>query len=381
MAKTFRIWGASGGNSGISTRGDTLVNMTNDGVDLNEIWDEVAEVLRLWNSERKSITDILSFQTTVVADAVPQSYTSDSFEEATEFGTPRSVRPPSDYLKLGYTFKDWDLALRSSWKFLREATSDQVQAGVTRILEADNKLTTGTIMQRLFDPTQRTNEWGATCYGLWNNDGMIPPPYLGKTFDGTHTHYLVNMSTVLGPTDVEAMINHVKEHGYGVHPATTMLILLNPTDFEASGISAWRANVEVDTNEFPKWDFVPSALMPAWISNETIHGPTPNADYNGLQVWGSYGGALVIKSYYVPAGYAAVVATDGPNGAGNPVGFRQHVNPAYQGLRHIPGTGPYPIVESFFARGFGVGVRHRSAAVVCQIKASGSYTAPTTIPT
>ena len=121
--------------------------------------------------------------------------------------------------------------------------------------------------------------------------------------------------------------------------------------------------------------------MPAWISNETVHGSVPDSQYNGLDVWGSYGGALVIKSYYVPSGYAAVIATDGPNGSANPVGFRQHVNTAYQGLRHIPGTGPYPIVESFFARGFGVGVRHRSAAVVCQIKASGSYTAPTTIPT
>ena len=230
---------------GISTRGDVLVNVTADGVDLNEIWDEVQEVLELWNNERKSITDLLSFQTTVVADAVPQSITSDSFEEATELGTPRSVRPPSDYLKLGYTFRDYDLALRSSWKFLREATAEQVQAGVTRILESDNKLTTGTIMSRLFNPALQTNSWGTPCYGLWNADGMIPPPYLGKTFDGTHTHYLVNMSTVLGPTDIEAMINHVQEHGYGLHSATTMLILLNPTDFETSGISAWRANVEV----------------------------------------------------------------------------------------------------------------------------------------
>jgi hypothetical protein len=95
-----------------------------------------------------------------------------------------------------------------------------------------------------------------------------------------------------------------------------------------------------------------------------------------FDVSGSYGGALVIKSYYVPSGYVAVVATGGPNDSGNPVGFREHVNPAYQGLRHIPGRGPYPIQESFFARGFGVGVRHRSAAAIAQIKSSGSYTAP-----
>ena len=64
-------------------------------------------------------------------------------------------------------------------------------------------------------------------------------------------------------------------------------------------------------------------------------------------------------------------------GGSNPVGFREHVNPAYQGLRHIPDNGPYPIQSSFFGRGFGTGVRHRGAAVVCQITTNGSYTAPT----
>jgi len=71
-----------------------------------------------------------------------------------------------------------------------------------------------------------------------------------------------------------------------------------------------------------------------------------------------------------------VAATGGLDSDMNPVGFRHHVNPAYQGLRHIPGNGPYPLVESFFARGFGVGVRHRGAAVVMQVTASSTYTPP-----
>ncbi|MCB8043602.1 hypothetical protein JM654_03680 [Microbacterium oxydans] len=37
----------------------------------------------------------------------------------------------------------------------------------------------------------------------------------------------------------------------------------------------------------------------------------------------------------------------------------------------------YPLVNSYFTRGFGVGVRHRGAAAVMQIKASGSYQNPT----
>jgi hypothetical protein len=59
------------------------------------------------------------------------------------------------------------------------------------------------------------------------------------------------------------------------------------------------------------------------------------------------------------------------------IGVRQHVNAAYQGLRQIAGKVPaYPLQDSFFSRGFGVGVRHRGAAAVMQIKASGSYTGP-----
>lgn len=371
---------------GISTNGDVLVNQTADGVDLNDIWAEVQEVLELYNAERTSIANLLNYRTINAADAIPQSISSDSFEEATEFGIPRAIRPPSDVLKLGYSFKDFDISLRATWKFLRSATAEQVQAQITRVLEADNKLTNGTVLNRLFNPATVFNEWGHTCYGLWNADGMAPPPYLGAEFTGSHSHYLVSGSTVLDAQDVEAMIHHVQEHGYGL-PGTsnsaTLLLLANPLDVDAAAMTAWRAGVEYRSGiPTPKHDFIPSALMPAWISNETIHGPIPKADLYGLQVWGSYGSALLIQSNYVPRGYVALVATGGPNSTDNPIGFREHVNPAYRGLRHIPGHWQgYPLQDSFFARGFGVGTRHRGAAVVCQITTNVSYTAPTTIAT
>jgi hypothetical protein len=184
----------------------------------------------------------------------------------------------------------------------------------------------------------------------------------------------------LDAADVEVMIQHVIEHGYLYYQASQLILLLNPNDFTSSEISSWRAGVEYRTGQVPQHDFIPSALMPAYISNEFIHGPTPASDYQGLHVWGSYANALVIQTNFIPANYAVVLATGGPNSDANPVGFREHVNPAYQGLRHIPGNGPYPIVDSFFARGFGVGTRHRGAAVAIQITANTTYTPPV-IPT
>ena len=99
----------------------------------------------------------------------------------------------------------------------------------------------------------------------------------------------------------------------------------------------------------------------------------------GLQVLGSYGDAWLIQSHYVPSGYVIVAATGGLDSDMNPVGFREHVNAAYHGLRQIPGRGPYPLQDSFYAgvRGFGVGARHRGAAVVMQVTTNTSYTAPT----
>lgn len=79
----------------------------------------------------------------------------------------------------------------------------------------------------------------------------------------------------------------------------------------------------------------------------------------------------------VPDGYLLTVATSGANSPNNVVGVRHHANPTYRGLRQIPGPGQYPLVRMEYARAFGVGVRHRGAAVVTQIKASGSYDAPT----
>ena len=304
---------------GISTLGDVLVNVTADGVDLNQIWAEIQQVLEMYNHERSAVVQLLSFPTTLVADAVPQSISSDSFEEATEFGVPRAIRPPSDVLKLGYQFKDFDISLRATWKFLRAATAQQVEAQVTRCLEADNKLVTGTILRRLFTSATELNDWQHTCYGLWNADGMVPPPYLGKTFDGTHHHYLTSGSTVIDSQDIEDMIHHVREHGYGTTVGSQFLIFAHPDDVESATMTAWRAGIEHRTGgPLPKYDFIPSALMPAWISQETVHGPVPTSNYNGLQVWGSYAGALLIQSNFVPKGWVAVAASDGPNSASQP---------------------------------------------------------------
>lgn len=364
-----------GGEGGYATEGDVLVNVTADGVDLNAIWAEVAAVVKSWNAERSALTNLLTFNTTNTADAIPQSRSSDSFEEASEYGEPEAIRPPSDHALMGYTFKDYDKASRWTWKFLRDSTAEQVRAVANYALDMDNRLTTGTILQRLFDPIQGENEWGHPVYGLYNGDSMVPPAYLGKDFSAPHSHYIVSEGEQIDSADLEAAIRKVTEHGFGMEPNSRLLALMNPAQAEV--VSTFKAGQENATDIVAKHDYIPSAGAPAYLQPDNVIGQIAPATYNGLTVQGSYGPVLVIQSDFVPEGYFTVVATYGPNSSDNAIGFREHVQRQYRGFRNIPGqVNGYPIQDAFFARAFGVGVRRRGQACVTQIKASGSYDIP-----
>lgn len=358
---------------GYQTQGDVLVNQTADGVDLNVVFNEIQQALSLWNSERSTIAGLLSFKTTTMGDAIPQG-TTDSFEVASEFGVPHATSAPTA-LPLGYTFEDYDLRQAWTWKFARDATADQIKALANTALEADNRLTTSSVLKRLFDPTQETNSAGVPCYGLWCNDGITPPPALGKTFPSSTNHYLPSGATTIDSADIEGMAKLVTDKNYGTTPGSKLLILANPQEGDA--IQSWRAGEESRSGG-PKsrWSFIPSAAAPPYLTTETLVGERAPEKWNGVQVAGSLGPLWLIQSNFVPAGYVAVVASSGLNSANNVVGFREHANAAYRGLRQIPGNGPHPLIDSFFARGFGVGVRHRGAAAVCQVTES-SYIAPT----
>lgn len=184
-------------------------------------------------------------------------------------------------------------------------------------------------------------------------------------------------AATLDSEDIEVLIEHVRHHAYGVSAGSKLLILANRAESEV--IQGFRVGQTNNNTKVAKFDFVPSALAPAFLSAEHVIGTTAPDNFNGLPCAGSYGPALLIESSYIPAGYVAVVASGGPNSEKNAIGVREHEDPAYRGLRHIPGPGPYPLTESYFQRSFGVGVRHRGAAACMQVTTNGSYAAPTAL--
>ncbi|SON62257.1 hypothetical protein MSIMFI_03778 [Mycobacterium simulans] len=372
----YPIFGGTQPQYGINVKGDVLVNQLRDGTDLNAVWDEMQTLLSLWNTERSSLTDLLTFRTTVSGEAVAQDMTLGSFEEASELGVPRSAGQPNA-LPLGYTFRDFDLASRFSWKFLRDADTRQVDAIINGIFASDNQLVTGTILRRLFDPTEKRNEHGMRVFGLYNGtDGITPPRYLGRTFDQSTTHYIPSQASQIDAADIEDSIRLITRKGFGTAPGSKLLVLANPDESEL--IQAWRAG-EPSRPSGPdaNYDFIPANDAPPFLTphGELVGSQVPGQIWN-VKVEGSYGPALLVQSDFVPSGYVAVVASYGPNSPLNVMGFRQHPNPSYQGLRHIPGAGVYPLVSSYHQRSFGVGVRQRGAAVAIQVTNSSSYTAP-----
>jgi hypothetical protein len=142
-------------------------------------------------------------------------------------------------------------------------------------------------------------------------------------------------------------------------------------------IASWRAGQETATGVFAKHDFIPGQGAPPYYTPQEIVGQVAPASFEGLKIQGSYGDVWIIQSDFVPLDYFAITATYGKDHPSNAIGFRQHSNPIYQGMRTIQGPRPgYPLIESFYTRGCGVGFRRRGQAAVMQIKATGSYEAP-----
>ena len=365
-----------------------LVSSLNDGTDLNSLWDELGQLLAVWNERTTSLTSLLSFPTTNAADVVVQSISTASFEKATEFGVPKAIGPPANAILLGYSFADWDLRVSLSWMFLRGADRRQVEGVFNSILHSDNRLTTSAILNRLLDPLDYLSPEGVRTFGLYNGtDGIAPPPVAGRTFPPETSHYVRSGAPELDSGDVEAGYRALRDKGYGLGDGSQLLIIANPTQSEQ--VQTWQAgkpsrDVVAPETAAPlaRFDFIPAKTAPPYLTPESIVGMPIEGNFHGVEVLGSYGPGWLLESPFIPEDYVIIVASSGPNSQDNVVGFRSHVLPAYQGLRQIASPGAYPLVESFSQRSFGVGVRQRGGAYVInvgdeQISGWNGYEVPT----
>lgn len=347
-----------------------VLKTTIDGQDLNDIWAEFQETLDLQNDAQTALASLFTFDTTLAAELVAQSFGGDDFEKASEYGVPTSLRPTSELVKMGYPMQWYDKATRFTWRALANMSAAQVSAIHAQALAADNRLVFKTIMQRVFNATTTVNEDGTSVFGFWNGADGTPPDHDGDSFSPTHTHYLTSGAATVVSGDVDELVETVAHHGFGLRAnGDRIIVLANP--IEADVIAGFRVA------DGDKFDAIPTTEAPAFITAETIQGARPPGTFNGLTVACGYGDAWVVSDRQVPIGYVVALATGGPNSDRNPLGFRQAVQPDLQGLLQIPGgSANYPLIDSYYSRAFGVGARQRGAGAVMQITASGTYSAP-----
>ena len=378
MLNLFSRTPIEGAERGFNERADALLRAA-DGTDLNDFWDEVNATLRVRNAQRNRIIDQLTFRVTDMAEEVALP-TEVDFEVASEYGLPKGVRTaPGNIFWRGFDFNFYDLAVRYTWMYIADADIRDLRQLNNSALDADNRLVFNRVMRTLFNPLNREgitdNNLPVTVYGFYNGDGEVPPTVGANTFVGTHNHYITTQgaatSATLVPATVEAMQTHLDHHGYTYQAGYKKVLWVNTQELNI--IRQWRVATGAP------WDFIPD--------DQGFGGGVFVPDATGRYVSrpsgrvpgqvGTYGPWHVVQEDYIPAGYLAGIVTGGPDNISNPIGLREHSNPAFRGLKIIPGNrNGYPLIESFYQRGLGTGIRHRGAGIVMQVSGNASYTTP-----
>lgn len=364
--------GVGGGARGYNTQGDVLTQ-TIDGRSLVDIWAEYQASLAVHNQFRQRLIDLLTFPVQQPIEDVPM-VSGDDFEVASEFGEPKGIRG-GGYFSMGYDFEWYDLAVRYTWQFLAESGSAQVDALNNMALDADNRLLFSKVMRAIFNNVTRVaniRTQNVNVYPFYNGDTTVPPPFKNFTHATGHNHYLVSGAATVDSEDLDTMELHLRHHGYGSQNGGTQILLVNPT--ELATIRSFR----VATGQ--AYDFIPSTGQPPFLlpaSTGGIQGTQPPNTFQGMDVAGRYGKWLIVEEDYIPSGFLLGMSTGGELAASNPIGLREHANPGMRGLRLIKGSDQaYPLIDSFYNRGFGTGVRHRGAGVVMQLKIDAGYVIP-----
>jgi hypothetical protein len=360
-------------------------------VNLDAMWRMFQQQIQLLNDMRSPLIRFLTFPATEPVESVVAPAT-EQFELSTEFGVPKGVRTGRlAPLRFGYDFNWFDLATRYTWKALLDASPQYLQSVQDGVMSADIQNQFFYIFRAVFNSANRTaildgETSPINVYPFYNADGFVPPPYRTTTFAGSHTHYLTTAHPAggAGPdsADIESMATHLTHHGFRMDQGYRLVLMCNPQ--ESAIISTFKRTVDSQPDAtavaLPRWDFIP--IGPAWYGggirlteaeNQPVVGAPANVALEGLNEIGTYGPFHVIEDELMPAGYMFAFATGGDVALTNPIGIREHRNPAGRGLQLLAGPDrEYPIRESYYTHGFGTGVRNRGAGVVMQVLATSS---------
>lgn len=375
LAHNASIYGDARCARGYNAVGDVFPK-TADGRDLADLLAEFRQVADLANTQQQRFVDLFTAPTTSAVTTVMQSVGSAfAFEKASEFGVPQKQRTDLASLNMGATFDWYDLGVGWTWQFLADATAAQLEAHVSEIVSADASLVFRSVMAQIFRSTARTvdDQATATSYPVLpfaNADGWNPPSYAGNSWSGgTHSHFRVSGAATVTSGDLDEITDDLTSHGLSSENGSTQVLFVNP--IELAIVSTFRVATGA------RADFVRSTGTPAYYEPAQLLGTQPAGTYAGFPVAGQYGEMLIVSDTRIPSSYLVGLASGGVLSPRNPLMLREHPKPELRGLKLV--TGPrqdYPLIDSYWCRGFGLGISNRLSGIVMQVKASGSYTPP-----
>lgn len=384
LAEIGMLGGVGGARQGAHNAAD-VVTRTADGRDLNAVWNEFMSLLNAVNAQRQALIRFLTYPVTNPVEEVTQPGSGVDFEEASEYGEPVGRRIVPAYFNMGYTFKWYDLAARYTWQYLADATEAMVNSVANAAVEAYYRKLMFEVLKTAFNPTNLTatiNQQAYNVFKFYNNDGTVPPAYKNNTFVGSHQHYKTTGSAALEAQDLDTMvIDDLASHGYDQAGGYRLVAMVHTNT--ANVIRNFRSAVntaQAVAGNYGRFDFIPAQGQPGQIipQTTTVIGQSQVAPtLEGLNVVGSYGPLLIVVEDWLPTTHVLAFATGGSESLSNPIGIREHANSQLRGLRLVKGRTPdYPLIDSFWAVGFGTGIRQRGAGILLEITANGAYAPP-----
>jgi hypothetical protein len=354
-----------------------VVTQTADGRDLNDVWLRFMELLNAVNTERQALIRFLSFPVTVPVEQVTQPGSGVNFEDASEFGEPVGARIAPAYFNIGYTFKWYDLAARYTWQYLADATAAMVNSVANAAVEAYYRKLLFEVFKTIFNASNLTATINGSAYNVYkfyNNDGTTPPDYKNNTFASSHTHYKTSGATTVDAVDLDTLvIDDLASHGYNAENGYRIVLMVHST--VANTIRGFRAGTAS-----ARYDFIAAQGQPGQIltlDQQVVGATRAPATLDGLQVVGTYGPLVIVQDDWLPTTHMLAFATGGSESLANPVGIREHAQTGLRGLRLVKGrNADYPLIDSFWAAGFGTGVRHRGGGIVIELTADATYDPP-----
>jgi hypothetical protein len=320
---------------------------TADQVDPNVLWRDYQASLADYNGLTDDIVGALTFQTTDETSYVIQG--AYEFEEYADYTLPDSH--DLTVYHIHYGIKAWDLRLAYTLRRILSTSQTELDARHAAALMADRNLLVKQVLKAAFTKAGLTLE-GVATYAFYNADGLrTPPTWKNVTFTSSHQHYITTGAATIGGEDLDAMEDHLVEHGF-------------------------ESNLELWINRAQRREIMD---LPDFIPARQFSHDAQMINLPGPPYIGQHGRLMVRIEDWVPSGYLfAYSRQGGANSPQNPIALRIPLAEAARGLKLWRGSNPeYPLVDSFYYHEFGSGCRQFGNGVCMQVTTSGTYTSPT----